>query len=357
MVDKTSSAPLVQAAKDAGLRYVTDTAPGISRKRVGREFRYIDAEGKVIRNREILARIQSLVIPPAWTDVWICPSANGHIQVTGRDARKRKQYIYHAKWRDTRDQNKYEQMLDFAAQLPRIRRRVRKDLKLSALSREKVLATVVSLLEVTLIRVGNEEYAKTNNSFGLTTMRRRHVEVSRSTIRFEFRGKSGVQHEVDIEDRRLAKVVRECQELPGQNLFKYIDESGERHEISSDDVNRYLQEITGGSFTAKDFRTWAGTKLAARALQAVNEFDSETAAKRNITAAIRDVAKRLGNTVSVCRKCYIHPAILTSYLDHSLLDCFQSLPASRRTLVSLSSDEKAIVKLLKSQRRLSRKTM
>lgn len=351
-VAATADAAQVRAARDAGLRYVSDLMPGISRKSAGRSFRYVDPHGKVIRNRDILNRIQRLVIPPAWKDVWICPTENGHIQAVGRDARHRKQYIYHPQWRATRDQAKYTQMLAFAKALPTIRRRVRRDLGLAELSREKLLATVVNLLELTLIRVGNEEYARTNHSFGLTTMRRRHVDVSKSTIRFEFRGKSGVEHEIDIQDQRLAKVIRECQELPGQRLFQYVDEAGERHEVNSDDVNQYLQEITGADFTAKDFRTWAGTALAARALQAVEEFDSETAAKRNITEAIRDVAQRLGNTMAVCRKCYVHPAILDAYLDHSLQASLgMSVSTSRRPTISLSGEEKAIVKLLRLHQR------
>lgn len=342
-----------KAAKEAGLRYVSDALPGITRKRSGKSFRYFNASGKLIRDRKTLDRIRSLVIPPAWKDVWICPLAHGHIQAVGRDTRRRKQYIYHPDWRIIRDETKYDQMLAFARMLPKIRRRVRADLSKRGLSREKVLATVVKLLEVTHIRVGNEEYAKSNHSFGLTTFRRKHVDVGQSIIRFEFRGKSGIEHEVDVHDRKLASILRACHELPGQELFQYVDENGEVHDVTSNDVNAYLQEITGSNFTAKDFRTWAGTSLAAKALHEAEEYESETAAKRIVTQAIRLVAQRLGNTVSVCRKCYVHPAVIDAYLDRSLSTYLQvqSTPAERTTLIRLSSEETAIVKLLQRQRR------
>lgn len=342
-----------KVARKAGLQYVSDTQPGINRRRWGNSFRYFNANGRPVRSRQTLDRIRNLVIPPAWTDVWICPSAIGHLQAVGWDARHRKQYLYHPAWRNLRDQNKYEQMLSFAGMLPMIRRRVRRDLRLPQLTREKVLATVVQLLELTLIRVGNEEYARTNHSFGLTTLRRRHVAVSKSTIRFEFRGKSGVEHEIDIHDPRLARVVRQCQELPGQELFQYVDENGEVHDIGSSDVNAYLQEISGEAFTAKDFRTWAGTALAAQALLKCGDFDSETMAKRNITQAIKDVANRLGNTVAVCRKSYVHPAIIDAYLNRSLTEHLKPTEHDnhRRTLVRLSAEELALVKLLRRLKR------
>ncbi len=343
-----------KAAKKAGLQYVSDTQPGISRRRWGKSFRYFDSKGKPIGNPRTLDRIRNLVIPPAWTDVWICKSPTGHLQAVGWDARHRKQYLYHPAWRNLRDQNKYEQMLAFAAMLPAIRRRVRRDLKLPALTREKVLAAVVQLLELTLIRVGNDEYAKTNHSFGLTTLRRRHVAVTKATIRFEFRGKSGIEHEIAVQDSRLAKIVRECQELPGQELFQYVDENNVVHDVGSADVNSYLQEISGEPFTAKDFRTWAGTRLAAQALQAYEAYDSETTAKRNIVQAIKNVAAQLGNTVAVCRKSYIHPAIINAYLEGTLSSLLPSAEKRRhRTSVRLTPEELAIVKML---RRLKKDT-
>jgi DNA topoisomerase-1 len=306
-------------AKAAGLHYVTDAAPGIRRSAAaGGRFTYTGPDGARIGDHETRARIKSLAIPPAWTDVWICPRENGHIQATGRDARGRKQYRYHEKWREVRDENKYGRMLAFAAALPVIRDRVAADLALSGLPREKVLATVVRLLETTLIRIGNGEYAKSNKSFGLTTMRDRHVEVNGSSLRFRFRGKSGKTHDVGIRDRRLARVVRQCQELPGYDLFQYVDEQGAQQNIDSASVNEYLREITGQDFTAKDFRTWAGTVLAAVELGRFEPPESSAQAKRNVVEAIAAVAKRLGNTPAVCRKCYVHPAIIDGYVEGSL---------------------------------------
>ncbi len=322
--ERDCSAPAVPdtvpeaAAKSAGLRYVGDGMPGIRRKRIGKAFTYFCADGKPLRDPDEIRRIKSLVIPPAWTDVWICPIANGHIQATARDMKGRKQYRYHPRWRMIRDETKYDRLIAFGQVLPRIRRRAEEDLAMPGLSREKILATVVCLLEMTLIRVGNEEYARHNDSFGLTTMRDRHVDVSGSTLRFEYRGKSGVQHSVDIKDRRMARIVKRSQDLPGEELFQYLDENGERHSIESSDVNNYLREITGEDFTAKDFRTWAGTVLAAKALQEFECCDSKAQAKRNIVRAIESVAKRLGNTKAVCKKCYVHPALLHAYLDGSL---------------------------------------
>jgi len=267
-----------------------------------------------------LLRIKRLAIPPAWSDVWICPSPTGHIQATGRDARKRKQYRYHERWREIRDENKFDRLINFGKALPKIRRRVNKDLALSGLPREKVLATIVQLLERSFIRVGNEEYARENKSFGLTTMQDRHVDVKGSKLRFRFRGKSGRQHEVDVTDRRIARIVSKLQELPGQSLFQYLDDDGNVRDVSSQDVNDYLREITGEDFTAKDFRTWAGTVLAAIALSAAGVFETKKQAKTNIKHAIGAVAKILGNTPAVCRQCYIHPAVLEAYLDGDSID-------------------------------------
>lgn len=308
----------VESAKEAGLRYVTDAKPGIARKRAGKGFRYVGPDGKTVRDAETLRRIRSLVIPPAWKDVWITTDPRGHLQATGRDARGRKQSRYHPRWRAVRDETKYERMLLFGTALRRIRERVEEHLRLPGLPREKVLATVVRLMDSTLIRVGNDEYAKENHSYGLTTMRRKHVTVNGSTLIFRFRGKSGVLHEVGVQDRRLARIVRQCQELPGHELFEYLDAEGQRHTIDSTDVNEYLREVSGGDFTAKDFRTWAGTVLASMALRRFEEFESERQAKKNVVAAIKDVARRLGNTPAVCRKCYVHPGVLECYMAGSL---------------------------------------
>lgn len=302
------------------LRYVEDSIPGIRRKRKGKKFTYVDPRGKVIRNSAELKRIVSLVIPPAWEDVWICPFGNGHLQATGRDARGRKQYRYHPKWRHVRDLTKYYRMIPFAEALPSIRSRVAKDLSDTKLSREKVLATVVRLLEETLIRVGNEEYAKENHSYGLTTMHDAHVKLHGSAIQFHFRGKSGKMHAIAISDPRVAKVVRACRDLPGQEIFQYFDESGARRDIKSDDVNAYLKEITGEDFTAKDFRTWAGTVQAALQLELCGPGTSERQRKINIVRAIETVAEKLGNTPAVCRKCYVHPVILECYLENDFLE-------------------------------------
>ncbi|MGC4002251.1 MAG: hypothetical protein QM811_03535 [Pirellulales bacterium] len=298
-----------------------------------------------------MKRIRSLVIPPAWTDVWIAPHANDHLQATGRDARGRKQYRYHPLWNASRDASKYSKTIAFARLLPKIRRRVTRDLKKRGLPKEKVLAAIVRLLETSLIRVGNDEYARTNRSFGLTTMRDRHAKVRGVTIRFQFRGKSGVQHDVDLESPRLAKIVKQCQDLPGQELFQYLDHERRVHDIGSDDVNDYLREISGQDITAKDFRTWAGTALAAHALQEFEEFDSQARAKRNITQAIERVAARLGNTVSVCRKCYVHPAVIEAYLDRSLMKTVQRRAEGelKTSLGSLSSEEAAVLALLQER--------
>jgi len=303
------------AANDAGLYYVNDNRVGYRRKANGNGFEYLDTEAKRIRGRQRLLRIKRLAIPPAWTDVWICPSPNGHIQATGRDARGRKQYRYHDRWREVRDENKFGRLAEFAKTLPKIRRRVARDITLADLPREKVLATVVRLLEQTFIRIGNEEYARENKSFGLTTIKNRHVTVKGPHLRFRFRGKSGRQHEVDMTDRRIAKIVSKCQDLPGQDLFQYVSDKDEVRSITSQDVNDYLREITNENFTAKDFRTWAGTVLAAIALNAQAGFETKKQAKANVKTAVCAVAELLGNTPAICRKCYVHPAIIEAYLN------------------------------------------
>lgn len=308
----------VQSAKEAGLRYVTDAQPGILRQRRGKGFRYVGPDGQPVRDKETLARIRSLVIPPAWTQVWICANPRGHLQATGRDAKGRKQSRYHPRWREVRDETKYEKMLLFGTALPRIRERVEEDLKVPGLPRNKVLATIVRLMEQTLIRVGNEEYARENHSYGLTTMREKHVQVDGWTVTFKFRGKSGVLHTVGVHDRRIANIIRRCQDIPGYELFQYMDENGEPHAVDSADVNQYLREISNEDFTAKDFRTWSGTVLASLALREFEEFQSQTQAKKNMVQAIKAVAQRLGNTPAVCRKCYVHPAVLDCYMAGTL---------------------------------------
>jgi DNA topoisomerase-1 len=342
------------SAKAAGLRYVSDARPGIRRKRAGKGFVYLDPDGRPIRDREVLGRIKALAIPPAWTDVWISPHPNGHIQATGRDDRGRKQYRYHPRWRCVRDESKYGRMMAFGRALPRLRKRVAEDLGRPGLPKEKVLATVVRLLETTLIRVGNEEYARANRSFGLTTMRDRHVAIGDATVRFGFRGKGGIWHTIDLNDRRLARVVKRCRDLPGQELFQYLDESGEQHTIDSDDVNAYLRAIAGEDFTAKDFRTWAGTVLAALALREFESFDTKTQAKKNVVRAIEAVAERLGNTPTVCRKCYVHPEIINTYLDGTMLESLKQIADREMSenLHDLRPEEAAVLGLI--QQRLSR---
>ncbi|HKY49667.1 MAG TPA: DNA topoisomerase IB [Candidatus Limnocylindria bacterium] len=308
----------MEAAHDAGLRYVSDDRPGLRRRRSGRGFVYLDTEGRAITSKSELRRIRDLAIPPAWTDVWISPDPLGHIQATGRDARRRKQYRYHERWREVRDETKYERMLDFAKVLPRIRKHVDRDLARPHLTRERVLATVVRLLETSLIRIGNDEYARANSSYGLTTLREKHVRVVGGRVTFRFRGKSGQEHEVGVQDARVARVIRRLQELPGQELFRYVDETGEARTVDSADVNAYLRQVAGEDFTAKDFRTWAGTVFVARELCALGRADGPRGAKRNVTQAVKAVAKRLGNTPAVCRRGYIHPAIVQAYLDGKL---------------------------------------
>jgi DNA topoisomerase-1 len=340
-----------ESARAAGLRYTTDTKPGISRRRNGRGFVYVAPSGKRLRDPGELERIRQLVIPPAWTDVWVCPDPRGHLQATGRDARGRKQHRYHARWREVRDETKYHRMIGFARALPSIRRQTAADLRKQGLKFEKVVAAIVQLLEKTLIRVGNDEYARQNRSFGLTTLRDGHVEVKGGRVRFAFRGKSGVEHEVDLDDRRLARVVRQCQDLPGYELFQYLDEHGERRTIGSSDVNEYLRRVTGHEFTSKDFRTWAGTVLAAQLLHAV-DFDSESHAKKNIVQAVEEVAKRLGNTKAVCRKCYIHPSIFESYMDGTIKSLARQLKRHRRPDDAWTGCEAGVLTLL--QRRAAR---
>ncbi len=308
-----------EAAREAGLRYVDDTRPGLRRKRSGKGFRYLDTKGAPIRDAAEIERLKSLAIPPAYTDVWICPHANGHIQATGRDEKGRKQYRYHPRFREAREASKFHRIMAFAEALPGIRARIDADMSQRGLKREKVLATIVHLLETTLIRVGNDDYARSNKSYGLTTLRDPHVKIAGSEMRFRFKGKSGKEWSVSVRDRRVARIVKACQDLPGQELFQYLDDAGERRDVTSSDVNAYLREITGEDFTAKDFRTWAGTVLAALALREFEAFDSEAGAKKNLRAAIEGVAARLGNTPTICRKCYIHPEILGCYLEGGLL--------------------------------------
>src|SRR5213080_204058 len=316
---EVASDEAVAAAEEAGLQYVSDEKPGYRRRLNGKDFKYLDTEGKSIRDEQRVLRIKRLAIPPAWTDVWICPSPAGHIQATGRDARRRKQYRYHDRWRELRDENKFGRLADFARALPKIRRRVAQDIRLPGLPRQKVLATVVRLLERTFIRIGNEEYARDNKSFGLTTIKNRHVTVTGPHLRFRFRGKSGRQHEVDITDRRIARIVSKCQDLPGQDLFQYVSDEGEVRNITSQDVNDYLRQISGNDFTAKDFRTLAGTLLTAIGLSVQPNFESKKRAKANINNAVSAAAEVLGNTPAICRQCYVHPAVIEAYLNGMLI--------------------------------------
>jgi DNA topoisomerase I len=342
------------AAETAGLLYVSDEEPGIRRRKSGKGFTYTRPDGKKVEDGSTLERIKSLAIPPAYTDVWICAKANGHIQATGRDAKGRKQYRYHSAFREVRESTKYEHMLEFAKGLPAIRKTIDEHMSLRGLPREKVLATVVHLLENTLIRVGNSDYVKQNKSYGLTTLRDPHVKVEGGELRFQFKGKSGKTWRLQVKDRRVAKIVKACQDLPGQDLFQYLDENGEQQSITSADVNAYLKEITGSEITAKDFRTWAGTVLAALALAEFEEFDSDAKAKKNIRAAIEKVSARLGNTPSICRKCYVHPEVFASYLDRGLLlDIKEEIETElREDLASLRPEEAAVLALL--EQRLSR---
>jgi DNA topoisomerase-1 len=337
------------AAKRAQLRYVHDSMPGITRHKARNGFDYHLPDGSLLRDIDVLKRIRKLAIPPAWTDVWICTDPNGHLQAVGRDQRGRKQYRYHPRWREVRDEAKFGKMLVFSRVLPLIRARVEQDLQRHGLPRERVLAAIVRLMELTLFRVGNSEYAKENKSYGLTTLRDRHVAIEGGRIHISFRGKSGIQHQSDIHDRRLAKIVKNCRDLPGQELFQYVDENGERHTVDSADVNDYLREITGEEVTAKDFRTWAGTHLAAKALREFEQFDTEAKRKKVIVQAVEKVSKHLGNTPAICRRCYIHPAILDSYLDGTLLEALAERSGAylRENIDGMSPEEVAVTAFLR----------
>jgi len=355
MTDPTAAAEA--SAKAAHLRYVHDDEPGFRRQRCGKGFRYLDPDGRPVKDPATLARIRKLAIPPAYTDVWICPDPDGHIQATGRDARGRKQYRYHPAWIDQRDSAKYHRLLAFSRALPEIRARVARDMRRHGLPREKVLACVVTLLDTTLIRVGNDEYARENRSFGLTTLRDRHVEVSSAAVRFAFKGKSGKVWNLQLKDRRLARVVKECQDVPGQRLFQYVDADGRRHALTSGDVNDYIRAIAGREFSAKDFRTWAGTVLAAFALDGLEKVDSQAARKRNLTRAIRKVAARLGNTPAVCRRCYVHPAVSSAYMEGSLKDRIRAEVERelRQDPAGLSAEETAVLCFLEERLRRGRR--
>ncbi len=355
----------VASAKAAGLRYINDDRPGISRTQEGDQFKYLKHNGQAVEDPAELERIKKLGIPPAYTNVWISPIANGHLQATGRDAKNRKQYRYHARWREVRDENKYGRMLTFGEALPALREQVERDLKRPGLNREKVLAAVVRLLETTLIRVGNEEYAKTNKSFGLTTMRDRHVAIEGATVRFKFKGKSGVKHDITLNDRRVANIVKRCRDIPGQELFQYMDDDNQHQTIDSADVNNYLREISGQDFTAKDFRTWFGTVVAAKALSELEKGDTATQQKKNISQAIEAASQRLGNTPTICRKCYVHPAILEAYQEGFTIDDYrvsvdEDTPEkleieeqATKPKSGLAPDEVAVMELLKKRLQLA----
>jgi DNA topoisomerase-1 len=340
------------SAKAAGLRYVTGEGPGILRRRRGKGFSYVGVDAKPVRERSTLERIRSLVIPPAWTDVWICPFETGHIQAVGRDARGRKQYRYHPRYREVRDESKFGRMEAFGAVLPRIRRRVSRDLSLKGMPRQKVIASIVRLLDQTCIRIGNEEYAKSNQSFGLTTLRVRHADVHGDAIRLHFRGKSKQEHDITLRDRRVAKIVKKCQDLPGQELFQYELESGEYIRVDSADVNEYLREIAREDFTAKDFRTWHGTGHMAQQLAALGPASTEIDIKRNTVLAVKETARRLGNRPAACRKYYIHPAVFESYADQTLFSAMRNVPAESKTPAGkLSAAEVAVLGLVDSYMR------
>ncbi len=337
-------------ARSNGLRYVSDAKPGFRRKKHGKHFIFFDNSGNRLRDENEVIRIRKLAIPPAYRDVWICPYANGHIQATGIDAKGRKQYRYHTQWRAVRDATKFNHMLAFGEALPLIRATVREHLGQRGLTRDKVLASIVTLLEKTLIRVGNDEYARDNQSYGLTTLRDEHVDVSGATIRFRFKGKSGKEWNLKLADRRIAHVIRACADIEGQELFKYVDADGTVRDIGSGDVNRYLQEVTGQPFTAKDFRTWTGTVLAAMALQAFEACDSQAQAKKNVVAAIESVSKRLGNTPSVCRKCYVHPDVINTYLDGHLREAIgEEIAELEDDADGLTADERRVLAFLKAR--------
>ncbi len=340
-----------EAAEAAGLVYVSDEDRGIRRERKGDSFEYYKPNGDKVTDESTLERIRKLAVPPAYTDVWICTRANGHLQATGRDARGRKQYRYHPQFREARESTKYEHMMEFARALPAIRAKLAEHMALRGLPREKVLATVVHLLETTLIRVGNDDYAKENKSYGLTTLRNPHVKVDGAELRFQFKGKSGKQWRLQVKDRRIAKIIRACQDLPGQRLFQYKDENGEIREVTSADVNAYLKEITGRDITAKDFRTWAGTVMAALALQEFEAFDTKATQKKNLKAAIERVSSRLGNTPTICRKCYVHPEVLNAYTEGNLLLEIKEKVEEElsENLASLKPEEAAVLAMLEGR--------
>lgn len=343
---------VIADTRRAGLHYVYDRQPGIRRRRHGKSFRYVHEGGRAVDERDA-ERIRRLVIPPAWSEVWICRDAQGHLQATGRDARGRKQYRYHARFREARDESKYERLFDFAGALPKIRAQVEADLRGVGLTRAKVLAAVVRLLEVTLIRVGNEEYSRLNNSFGLTTLRDDHARIRGAQVQFQFRGKSGKQHTVAISDRRLAKIVKRCRDIPGEELFQYLDDQGQRRAVGSADVNEYLRAIAGEDFTAKDFRTFAGTVLAAVALSAAGPARTQSAGKRAIVDAIKQASERLGNTPSVCRKCYVHPGVLELYLRGKVVPKLRLSAVSARA--KLRPDERAVISFLRKHLEIVRR--
>jgi DNA topoisomerase-1 len=322
------------------LHYVDDSQPGITRKLLRGKFCYFDSAGQRITDPDEIKRINALAVPPAYTDVWICADPRGHLQATGRDARGRKQYRYHPRWREVRDADKYSRLRDFGLALPKLRKQLETLLAAPGFSRDKVMATVITLLDATLIRVGNTQYARDNRSYGLTTLRSRHVEINGSAILFQFRGKSGIEHQITVKDRRLARIIKRCLEIPGQNLFQYLDENGERHTISSSDVNAYLQTLTGADFTAKDYRTWAGSALALAVLREL-QWESEADAKRHVVEMVKNVARQLGNTPAVCRKCYIHPAVVDGFMQGALAE----LPRSRGRK-RLRAEEVALAVLL-----------
>jgi DNA topoisomerase-1 len=348
-IESTDSSPSASDAEKAGLEYVNDGEPGLRRQRRGTGFTYLDSGGRRLRDRYAMARIRSLAIPPAWTDVWICASENGHLQATGRDAKDRKQYRYHVDFIAIRDSAKYERLMEFAKALPAMRTTIAAHMALAGLPQDKVLATIVHLLDTTLIRVGNDSYARDNASYGITTLRNGHVRVAGGELRFQFKGKSGKSWRVTMRDRRVAKIIRSCQELPGQQLFQYLDEAGNALRVTSTDVNEYLRRLSGRDVTAKDFRTWAGTVLAANLLHEMGRPDSATAAKRQISAALHQVAARLGNTVAICRKCYIHPSVLEDYAAGAL-----RLRRMKAKAAGLRPEEAATLRFLR--RRLKSQT-
>ena len=342
-----------KTATRAGLTYVTDGFAGITRKRAGSGWAFFAPNGARIRDQDKRRRLKALAIPPAWTDVWICPDPDGHIQATARDARGRKQYRYHASYREACDQSKFRHMLEFSEILPRLRERVERDLRADDHSRRQILATVIRLLDKTLIRVGNDEYARENRSFGLTTLRRRHVEVDGTWLRFSFRGKSGVEHNVALTDRRLARIIQRCQDLPGTEIFQYLDAAAKRQSISSDDVNAHLREIAGRHVTAKDFRTWGGTMHAALTLQSMGPAATRREADRNIVRAVDEVSERLGNTRAVCRKYYVHPALLEAYLEGRTVRLSDTpgrqVPRRGKRAAALRRDEVAVLQFLQDE--------